>query len=115
MTLKNLYGFLGGRRNVFHQDINGIITELSQLLKPTLCVLDGTVSMITNGPTGGSLSDLKQTDTLIISTDPVAADAVGVELLGRSLADVPYKMAQAAGAGQADYKLLKPERVNTAA
>jgi len=116
MTLKNLYGFLGGRRNVFHQDINGIITELSQLLKPTLCVLDGTVSMITNGPTGGSLSDLKQTDTLIISTDPVAADAVGVELLGRSLADVPYiQMAQAAGAGQADYKLLKPERVNTAA
>ena len=31
MTLKNFYGFLGGRRNVFHQDINGIITELSQL------------------------------------------------------------------------------------
>jgi uncharacterized protein (DUF362 family) len=53
MSLKNFYGFLGGRRNVFHQNINGIITELSQLLKPTLCVLDGTVSMITNGPTGG--------------------------------------------------------------
>ncbi|MFW6113049.1 MAG: DUF362 domain-containing protein [Thermodesulfobacteriota bacterium] len=116
MTLKNLYGFLGGRRNVFHQDINGIITELSQLLKPTLCVLDGTVSMITNGPTGGSLSDLKNTDTLIISTDPVAADAVGVELLGRSLADVPYiQMAQAAGAGTADYKLLTPVRLNTTA
>lgn len=115
MTLKNLYGFLGGRRNVFHQDINGIITELSQLLKPTLCVLDGTVSMVTNGPTGGSLSDLKQTDTLIISTDPVAADAVGVELLGRSLAEVPYiQMAQAAGAGQADYTLLNPVRLNTA-
>lgn len=116
MTLKNLYGFLGGRRNVFHQDINGIITELSQLLKPTLCVLDGTVSMITNGPTGGSLSDLKNTDTLIISTDPVAADAVGVELLGRSLVDVPYlQMAQAAGAGRADYNLLQPVHLNTAA
>jgi uncharacterized protein (DUF362 family) len=116
MTLKNLYGFLGGRRNVFHQDINGIITELSQLLKPTLCVLDGTVSMITNGPTGGSLADLKETGTMIISTDPVAADAVGVELLGRTLADVPYiSMAQAAGAGQADYRLLKPVRLNTKA
>jgi uncharacterized protein (DUF362 family) len=116
MTLKNIYGFLGGRRNVFHQDINGIITELAQLLKPTLVVLDGTVSMVTNGPTGGSLSDLKATDTLIISTDPVAADAVGVELLGLTLADVPYiQMAQAAGAGQADYKLLKPVRLNTAA
>ena len=114
MTLKNLYGFLGGRRNVFHQDINGIITELAQMLKPTLCVLDGTVSMITNGPTGGSLSDLKNTDTLVVSTDPVAADAVGVELLGRSLADVPYiQMAEKAGAGQADYRLLNPVILDT--
>ncbi len=116
MTLKNLYGFLGGRRNVFHQDINGIITELSQMLKPTLCVLDGTVTMMTNGPTGGSLADLKETGTMIISTDPVAADAVGVELLGRTLADVPYiSMAEKAGAGQADYRLLKPIRLNTKA
>jgi uncharacterized protein (DUF362 family) len=114
MTLKNFYGVLGGRRNVFHQDINGIITELALLLKPTLCVLDGTVSMMTNGPTGGSLSDLKDTGTMVISTDPVAADAVGVELLGRTLADVPYlQMAQASGAGQADYHRLNPVRLNT--
>jgi uncharacterized protein (DUF362 family) len=113
MTLKNIYGFLGGRRNVFHQDINGIITELAQLLKPTLCILDGTVSMMTNGPTGGSLSDLKETATLVVSTDPVAADAVGVELLGRRLADIPYiQMAAAAGAGVADYTLLKPVVMN---
>jgi uncharacterized protein (DUF362 family) len=116
MTLKNLYGFLGGRRNVFHQDINGIIAELAQLLKPTLCILDGTVSMMTNGPTGGSLSDLKDTHTMVLSTDPVAADAVGVELLGRSLVEVPYiSMAQAAGAGRADYHLLKPVRLDTGA
>jgi uncharacterized protein (DUF362 family) len=116
MTLKNFYGFLGGRRNIFHQDINGIITELSQLLKPTLCVLDGTVSMMTNGPTGGSLSDLKETGTLVVSTDPVAADAVGVELLGRTLADIPYiRMAEKAGAGTADYHRLKPALINTSA
>jgi uncharacterized protein (DUF362 family) len=116
MTLKNFYGFLGGRRNVFHQDINGIITELSRLLKPTLCVLDGTVSMMTNGPTGGSLSDLKETRTLVVSTDPVAADAVGVELLGRSLDDIPYlRMAEKAGAGLTDYRRLKPVNINTRA
>jgi len=114
MTLKNFYGFLGGRRNVFHQDINGIITELSQLLRPTLCVLDGTVSMIANGPTGGSLSDLKDTGTLVVSTDPVAADAVGVELLERTLEDVPYiRMAEKAGAGTADYHRLNPVIINT--
>jgi len=116
LTLKNFYGFLGGRRNVFHQDINGIITELAQLLKPTLCVLDGTVSMMTNGPTGGSLSDLKDTGTLVVSTDPVAADAVGVELLGRTLADIPYiQMAEKAGAGRADYRRLNPVFLNTRA
>jgi uncharacterized protein (DUF362 family) len=116
MTLKNFYGFLGGRRNVFHQDINGIITELAQLLRPTLCVLDGTVSMMTNGPTGGSLSDLKETGTMVISTDPVAADAVGLELLGRQLAAVPYiLMAEKAGAGQADYHRLNPVLLNTKA
>jgi len=116
MTLKNLYGFLGGRRNIFHQDINGIITELSQLLKPSLCVLDGTVSMMTNGPTGGSLSDLKETGAMVISTDPVAADAVGLELLGRTLAEVPYiQMAEKAGAGIADYHRLNPVLLDTKA
>jgi uncharacterized protein (DUF362 family) len=116
MTLKNFYGFLGGRRNVFHQDINGIVTELSKLLKPTLCIMDGTVSMMSNGPTGGSLSDLKDTGTMVLSTDPVAADAVGLELLGRGLSDVPYvKMAEAAGAGVADYSSLNPVRIDTGA
>ncbi|MDD5643339.1 MAG: DUF362 domain-containing protein, partial [Syntrophales bacterium] len=97
-----------------HQDINGIITELPLLLKPTLCVLDGTVTMMTNGPTGGSLSDLKETGTLVVSTDPVAADAVGVELLGRILADIPYiQMAAKAGAGRADYRALTPVLLDT--
>ena len=75
MTLKNWYGLLGGRRNIFHQDIHTIIQELAMMIKPTVVVLDGTQSMMSNGPTGGSLSDLKPTGTLIVSTDPVAADA----------------------------------------
>jgi uncharacterized protein (DUF362 family) len=72
--------------------------------------------MMTNGPTGGSLSDLKDTGTMVVSTDPVAADAVGVELLGRSLVDVPYiQMAAAAGAGIADYHRLNPVLIDTKA
>jgi hypothetical protein len=39
----------------------------------------------------------------------VAADALGAELLGRTLDDIPYiRMAQDAGAGTADYKSLNP-------
>jgi uncharacterized protein (DUF362 family) len=112
MTMKNWYGLLGGRRNTFHQDINTIITELARMVRPTLVVLDGTTAMMSNGPTGGSTADLKQTNTMIVSTDQVAADAFGCTLLGRSPADLPYiAMAAAAGCGTADYKSLKPARV----
>ncbi|MGA9264366.1 MAG: DUF362 domain-containing protein [Desulfobacterales bacterium] len=109
MTMKNWYGLLGGRRNIFHQDINTIIKELALMVKPTLVILDGTTSMVTNGPTGGSLSDLKETRTMIVSTDQVAADAYGASLIGKTAGDLPYiGMAAAAGAGTADYALLKP-------
>ena len=51
---------------------------------------------------------------MVVATDPVAADAVGVELLGRTLADVPYiLMAEKAGAGIADYHRLNPVLLNT--
>ncbi|MGB5984989.1 MAG: DUF362 domain-containing protein [Desulfobacterales bacterium] len=114
LTLKNWYGLLGGRRNVFHQDIHTIISELGQLLRPTLVVLDGTVSMMTNGPTGGSLADLKSTATLIAGTDSVAVDACGAELLGRSAADLPYlRKAEAAGVGRVDFRALQPLEVQT--
>jgi uncharacterized protein (DUF362 family) len=115
MTIKNWYGLLGGRRNQFHQDINGIIVELAQLVRPTLVVLDGTTSMMTNGPTGGSLADLKSTHTLIVSTDPVAADAFGATLLDKTAADLPYlARAAAAGCGTLDFTTLRPIRDSVA-
>ncbi|HOV86150.1 MAG TPA: DUF362 domain-containing protein [Syntrophobacteraceae bacterium] len=113
MVLKNWYGFLGGRRNVFHQNIHELIKELALLIRPTLVVLDGTTTMMTNGPTGGSLSDLKRTHTLIAGTDPVAVDAFGATLLGRSPRDLPFLLkAEAAGAGTVDFESLQPLRTN---
>jgi uncharacterized protein (DUF362 family) len=113
MTMKNWYGLLGGRRNTFHQDIHGIIKELAMMVQPTLVILDGTTTMMRNGPTGGSLEDLKQTDTMIVATDQVAADAFGATLLGKTAADLPYiGLAQAAGCGTADYQSLSPIRVS---
>jgi uncharacterized protein (DUF362 family) len=111
MSIKNWYGLMGGRRNVFHQDIHNIIKELAMLVSPTLVILDGTTTMISNGPTGGSLDDLKQTNTMIVSTDQVAADAFGATLLGKNAAALPFiAKAAAAGRGTADYESLKPAR-----
>jgi uncharacterized protein (DUF362 family) len=85
------------------------------MVKPTLVILDGTTTMIANGPTGGSLADLKQTNTMIVSTDQVAADAFGATLLGKTVTDLPYIFkAEAAGLGTADYEVLKPIRLNVA-
>jgi uncharacterized protein (DUF362 family) len=108
MTLKNWYGLLGGRRNIFHQDVHTLIRELAVMIRPTAVILDGVQTMMRNGPTGGSLSDLKPTGTMIVSTDPVAADAAGAALLERLPADLPFiAKAQQAGAGTADYRSLQ--------
>lgn len=113
MTLKNWYGFLGGQRALFHQQVHEVISELAVLFKPTFVVLDGTMTMFRNGPTGGSFSDLKPTHCMIVATDPVAADAFGATLLGRKLSDLPFlTKAAAAGAGTANFELLNPVRVN---
>ncbi|MDD5064423.1 MAG: DUF362 domain-containing protein [Phycisphaerae bacterium] len=111
MTMKNWYGLLGGRRNIFHQDINTIIAELAMMVRPSLVILDGTEVMMTNGPTGGSTSDLKRTNTLIASTDCVAADSYGCTLLDMKVSDLSYlAKAEKAGAGTSDYESLKPLR-----
>jgi uncharacterized protein (DUF362 family) len=113
VAMKNWYGLLGGRRNIFHQDIHTIIKDLALMVRPTLVIVDGITTMMTNGPTGGSLADLKQTNTMIVSTDQVAADACGATLLGMASADLPFiTRAAAAGIGTADFESLRPVRLN---
>ena len=47
-----------------------------------------------------------------VEPDPVAADAFASSLLGLTPADLPYlAMAQAAGAGTAEWRSLRPVRV----
>jgi uncharacterized protein (DUF362 family) len=100
MTTKNWYGLLGGRRNQFHQDIHGIISDLALMMRPTFVVLDGTRVLFRSGPTGGSLSDVRPGHTLVASTDSLAADAFGWDdLLGRSGEALPDYFRQAAARG----------------
>ena len=77
MTMKNWYGLLGGRRNQFHQHIHSIISDFAMMIKPTLMVLDGMNVLISNGPTGGRLSDVKEVGTVVAGTDMVTIDSYG--------------------------------------
>jgi uncharacterized protein (DUF362 family) len=91
MTMKNWYGLLGGRRNQFHQHIHSIVSDFALMMKPTLVILDGMNVLMSNGPTGGRLSDVKPMNTIVAGTDMVAVDAYGyTHLLERDLAELTY-------------------------
>jgi uncharacterized protein (DUF362 family) len=106
MTMKNWYGLLGGRRNQFHQHIHSIVSDFPMMMKPTLVILDGMNVLMSNGPTGGRLSDVKPMGTVVAGTDMVAVDSFGyTELLGRDLADLTYiHKAHGRGLGNKNWK-----------
>jgi len=79
MGMKNWYGLLGGTRNQFHQDINGIISDFPLMMKPTLTILDGTNILMENGPTGGDPSNVRKGNVVIASLDVAASDSWAFE------------------------------------
>ncbi|MEM9490259.1 MAG: DUF362 domain-containing protein, partial [Myxococcota bacterium] len=100
---------LGGRRNQFHQDIHGIIADLALMMKPSFVLLDGSRVMFRSGPTGGSLSDVREGNTMIAATDSIAADSYGWDMLlerkGQPLPDY-FKQAEAKQLGTSDWRSL---------
>jgi uncharacterized protein (DUF362 family) len=110
--LKNLMGLVWDRRYM-HEMINlhQGIADLATLLRPALTVIDATRVMVTSGPQGpGKVETL---NTIVVSTDPVAADAVALGLTqwgGQSLAprEVEHILAASLlGLGVADLSKMK--------
>lgn len=113
MTMKNWYGLLGGSRNQFHQKIHEVIADLAFMIAPTLVFLDATRILMSNGPTGGSLSDVAHGDTIVCGVDPVAVDAYGFTLLGRDPAHLEYlALADARGIGKKDWKTVPRREIS---
>ena len=106
MTTKNWYGLLGGRRNQFHQHIHSIVSDFALMMKPTLVILDGINVLMSNGPTGGRLSDVKPMNTIVAGTDMIAVDAYGYShLLERDIAELTYlHKANERGLGKINWK-----------
>ncbi len=91
VTMKNWYGLLGNPRNQFHQDIHGIISDFALMMQPTLVIADGRKLLMRNGPTGGSLNDVKAADTIVVGTDHLAVDSWCVtRLLERARHEIVY-------------------------
>jgi uncharacterized protein (DUF362 family) len=93
LGLKNVMGVMGGRRGEIHKGIAQKLADLNTVVRPKLTVIDATRILLRHGPQGGNLEDVKQLDTIIASTDPVAADAYATTLFGMKPEDVASTVA----------------------
>jgi uncharacterized protein (DUF362 family) len=113
MGMKNWYGILGGRRNQLHQNIDVSIADLATFIQPTLTILDAYRVLVSNGPQGGNLNDVKLHKTVIAGIDPVAIDAYGASFLGLQADQIPYiKIGHERGLGNMNYSELNVEHVS---
>jgi uncharacterized protein (DUF362 family) len=99
---KNMMGLIENRGGI-HANLGQRLADLSSLFRPTLTVVDAVRILMDNGPKGGDLADVKQTDLIIASHDIVAADAYATRLFGLKPSDIGYIKASAAmGLGTMD-------------
>ncbi len=82
LGMKNMMGTVYDRANAIHADIYRRIADLADYVRPELTVVDAVRILTANGPQGGSLSDVKEMDTVIASADIVAADSYATRLFG---------------------------------
>jgi len=82
MGLKNAMGVIGGWRGKIHYNLSAKIADLNLVIQPDLTLVDATRVITRNGPSGGSLDDVKKLDTMIAGLDPIAVDAYTTTLFG---------------------------------
>jgi len=109
---KNMMGLVE-QRNLIHMSLHQRIADLVALFRPTLTVVDAVRILMANGPTGGSLGDVKEMNTVIASHDIVAADAYATTMFPFADTDkVAYiKLAADMGLGTRDLTSAKVQEI----
>jgi uncharacterized protein (DUF362 family) len=109
---KNLLGVVHYASQL-HRNLGQRVADLVSLVRPALTVVDAVRILVANGPTGGSLDDVKLTNTVIASADIVAADAYAATLFGLTGADIAYVQAGAdMGLGTLQLDSIKIEEIS---
>ncbi|MBE9543355.1 MAG: DUF362 domain-containing protein, partial [Proteobacteria bacterium] len=99
LSIKNMKGVLWRREKVrLHQlhaprqvvgndkELDVAISDLASVLLPDLAVIDGNIGMEGMGP---GIGNPRNAGLVVVSQDPVAADAVASRLMGFSPQDIP--------------------------
>ncbi len=111
LGMKNLMGLVRDRP-ILHANLSQNLADLTSFIRPKLTVVDAVRILVSNGPTGGSLDDVKKMDTVIASPDIVAADSYAATLFGMKPEDLGYIVAGAKmGLGRSDLQNLKIEEI----
>ncbi len=112
LSMKNWMGSVSNEtRRSWHRDgLHQCIADFSTFIKPRLIIIDATRIMLTKGPQGPG--DMAYPNEIILSTDPVAADAYAATLFKKEPFEIGYiKIAHEMGLGCGDLKKVKIERV----
>ena len=111
LSFKNLLGTIQNR-DLMHDNLTQRLPDLASLIRPELTIIDGYRTMLSGGPTGGNLNDVKLTKTIIASPDMVAADAYACSLFDKTSDYLPYlSVAVDMGLGIKDLKSIKIEEL----
>ncbi len=109
LGMKNLMGVVRDR-SAMHGKLGQAIADLNTLVRPQLTVVDCVRILTANGPSGGSLGDVKKLNTVVASSDVVAADSFAATLFRLKPSDVDYlRIGAAMGLGQSDLSKLRVE------
>ena len=80
LSLKNLWGcHPDTMRCLEHQNLDRKLALIAKTLKPRIIIVDGTYGLDGHGPMFG---EAKKLDLIVVADNPVAADALGAELMG---------------------------------
>ncbi len=90
LSMKNMMGVCGGVRGMIHVDIGKKLVDITQFIAPDLTVIDAYRVLLRNGPSGGSLADVRVDKTVLASTDPFLADVYACRLMDTDPNAVSY-------------------------
>ena len=112
LGMKNLMGVIYDRP-AMHRNLGQRLADLSSRVRPTLTVVDAVRMLMDHGPTGGNLDDVKKADTIIASSDIVAADSYAATLFGLRPDELAYVRAGTEmGLGRGDLESLRIEEIS---
>ncbi len=112
IAMKNLMGIVWDRRYWHKNNLHQCIADFITWRKPDLNIIDAYAVMKRNGPRGVSVDDVVKLNTLIISSDIVAADVAATKVFGYEPEDVPYiEIAAEMGLGNKNLTELNIKRI----